>query len=641
MTTTRSGRPRRRGAGRWWVLTVTVPLLVCGPLAAAASAYLPGIAVTVPTPSPTDAATTPSAPETDTTTPATPSAPEPSPTPEPTPTPDPTDTQGPTPTPEPSGPQEPTSTPTTEVPSQTPTTSPSPGAPTPEVTDEPQTPVISPILPASSTSTQSAASWIIAVVVLAVAALVVTLLVRRAPTLRRTRPSAPPRRLSTAARLRTAVRPPTTVLPQTMPLPQAAPTLPYGLLAPSTTAAGVTFAAIEAVGEAMLDATYSVITIEAALLDIARVNAYPATGVVVLPTALFVSTRGGGELYTGAMSSGNNALLLHQVDALDHLVRAARAGDLTPAQILSSVHAIRTAPPPYSTPVRIAAYVLLCAGIAVILGASWAGTAIASVLGALVGAARLVIADVSRQRIPLVTVALAFGVSTTVFLLARLGWDPGILPSLIAPLVILLPGALLTTGIIELSAGQMMSGAGRLMTGFMQLVLLAVGIVAGALLVGVPKIVLDESHQPIGAIAPWIAVAAFGVGVVVHQCGRRESIPWILLVLYVAYGAQVIGEVFFGGVLSALIGAFVMTPVAIFVSRLPTGPAAAVSFLPAFWLLVPGALGLVGVASILGGDDNGGSTLVTTMATMVAIALGILAGSALGARSQFAARDVL
>ena len=66
------------------------------------------------------------------------------------------------------------------------------------------------------------------------------------------------------------------------------------------------------------------------------------------------------------------------------------------------------------------------------------------------------------------------------------------------------------------------------------------------------------------------------------------------VVLYVAYGAQVLGDVLFDGVLSALVGAAAMTPVAVIIARHRTGPPALVSFLPAFWLLVPGALGLIG-----------------------------------------------
>jgi hypothetical protein len=49
---------------------------------------------------------------------------------------------------------------------------------------------------------------------------------------------------------------------------------------------------------------------------------------------------------------------------------------------------------------------------------------------------------------------------------------------------------------------------------------------------------------------------------------------------------------------------------------------------------VPGALGLLGVADVLGGDSTAAASLVATLSTMVAIALGVLAGSALSNRMQ-------
>ena len=122
----------------------------------------------------------------------------------------------------------------------------------------------------------------------------------------------------------------------------------------------------------------------------------------------------------------------------------------------------------------------------------------------------------------------------------------------------------------------------------------------------------------------------YGTGVVFHNCARRPALPWILLVLVVAYAGQVVGGLFFGGVFSAFIGALLMTPVAMFAATRPTGPPALVGFLPGFWLLVPGALGLVGVTSILGDGAQALNTVVTAGTTMVAISLGVLAGIALG-----------
>jgi hypothetical protein len=45
-------------------------------------------------------------------------------------------------------------------------------------------------------------------------------------------------------------------------------------------------------------------------------------------------------------------------------------------------------------------------------------------------------------------------------------------------------------------------------------------------------------------------------------------------------------------------------------------------------MLVPGALGLVGVATLLDGGAGGISTLVSTASTMLGIALGVLLGLA-------------
>jgi len=127
-------------------------------------------------------------------------------------------------------------------------------------------------------------------------------------------------------------------------------------------------------------------------------------------------------------------------------------------------------------------------------------------------------------------------------------------------------------------------------------------------------------------VAPWIAVAVFGVGILVNRCARPRSAGWVLLVLYIAYGAQVLGDALLGSVLSAFVGAVVMTPVAVLISRVPGGPPPMVSFLPAYWLLVPGALGLEGVTSLLHGDVTGFATLTTTLTTMVAVSLGVLVG---------------
>jgi hypothetical protein len=170
-----------------------------------------------------------------------------------------------------------------------------------------------------------------------------------------------------------------------------------------------TLAAAETVGDAMIQAGYSVTTVRDALEDIARVNHLPASQVVVFPTALLVSARGEGEHRgehrTGAISSGEGRLLLDQVDELQRTVDAARLGVLDPASTIERIRRVREMPPTYGRVPRVVGYALLSGALAVMLGTTWTGVAVAVVLGALVGAALLVSERVPRRYGALITVS--------------------------------------------------------------------------------------------------------------------------------------------------------------------------------------------------------------------------------------------
>jgi uncharacterized membrane protein YjjP (DUF1212 family) len=383
-----------------------------------------------------------------------------------------------------------------------------------------------------------------------------------------------------------------------------------------------------AAGEAMVDAGHTVSSVADTLGEIAVAHGVGGAETVVLPTALLVSVPDGAGVATAAVSTGRRPLLLHQVDDLADVLRDATTGAVAPTRTTAAIAFLRAAAPPFGTMARLGGYLLLSVGLAALLGGSWVDLLVAGALGLAVGALQLAVGPMPSGVEVVLTVAAAFAVSAVVLLLARVVPELGVLPALVAPLVLFLPGGLLTTGVIELATGQMLSGAGRVAAGTMQLVLLAGGIVAAAALVGVPAVDLAGGAQALGPVAPWVGVALFGVGTVVFRCGRPRTMGWTIVVLAVAYGAQVVGDALFGGVLSAFVGALAMTPVALAVARFPSGPSPLASFLPAFWILVPGALGLVGVTSLLEGDDSGVSTLVTTVATMVAIAFGVVLGLA-------------
>jgi uncharacterized membrane protein YjjB (DUF3815 family) len=263
--------------------------------------------------------------------------------------------------------------------------------------------------------------------------------------------------------------------------------------------------------------------------------------------------------------------------------------------------------------------------------------AAAAVLGVVVGALKVMNRDQPILSAPLSVVAAGL-VSTLVFVAVKYGLPVEPRYALVPPLVTFLPGAMLAFGLVELTFGDMMSGSSRLITGIVQLVLLAFGLTAGALLVGYqPDNLLDGSREI--AVPLWksaTGVIVFGVGVYLHYSAPRRSLGWMLLVLLVAFAAQWFAAIFVGTEISGFFGMLAATPLGNLIQNRFRGPPSMVTFLPSFWLLVPGALGLASVKQLLT-DSAGLDGFISVVFAFTAIALGTLVGESLtkGLRETF------
>ena len=112
----------------------------------------------------------------------------------------------------------------------------------------------------------------------------------------------------------------------------------------------------------------------------------------------------------------------------------------------------------------------------------------------------------------------------------------------------------------------------------------------------------------------------FGIGAFVHFSGPPRSLGWLLVVLLAAWIGQQIGGRLVSDTLGAFFGALIATPVAAWVATRPSGPPALASFLPAFWLLVPGAVGLIGMAEFVGSNRAAGlDHFVNSLITFISI----------------------
>ncbi|GIM92214.1 threonine/serine ThrE exporter family protein [Paractinoplanes toevensis] len=379
-------------------------------------------------------------------------------------------------------------------------------------------------------------------------------------------------------------------------------------------------------GSALTAAGEAVNQIEDHLRAVATAYGAPHARVSVLPTYLVVALEPGRAATIEPTRQLRGGLRLDQTAALYAVLREAGEG-LTPEQGSRRVLEIVGQHPRFGRRLTIAGHALLTVGICLVLQPTWGDLVLAGLFGLLVGVLKQLGGRWPGIQL-IMPVAVAFVVAAITFLLAGPGWADADLRAMIAPLVTFLPGAALTMAVVELSAGEMITGASRLVSGGLQLMLLAFGITAATQVVPVPAdTLIDDPQNLIGWWAPWLGVLVIGVGTYLFHSAPKRSLPWLLLVLIVAWLGQCLGSQVFGGYLSGFFGALAMTPVAYFVERRPTGPPALVSFLPAFWLLVPGALGLIGVTEYLDQDTIAAAEdLLGTIWSMIAIALGVLCG---------------
>ena len=224
----------------------------------------------------------------------------------------------------------------------------------------------------------------------------------------------------------------------------------------------------------------------------------------------------------------------------------------------------------------------------------------------------------------------AFSVGCIIFVAAGEDLLEGPLRTLLAPIAVLLPGALIVTGMSELAAGAMVAGTARLVFGTVQLTLFTFGVLAAARVVGTETGELANLRvDELGAWAAWAGLLLVGVGVFLNVSAPRGALPWMLGLLAFTFLAQTGGQEFYGAPVGAFMGGLVAALGAAIVARLD-GPPPLVVFLPSFWLLVPGSLGLLGTTQLASETGDGFETAVGAAGVVVAIALGVLIGSAIG-----------
>lgn len=378
-----------------------------------------------------------------------------------------------------------------------------------------------------------------------------------------------------------------------------------------------------AFGTTLLAASQATPDIESDLRAVADAYGQRDLKLAVLPTLVLVSDSTHATVY----SDVGQPLRLDQVAALGQEVRRAAHEQPPPAQMIDRIRTIRAAPPRFRVATTIFGHTILTLGFGLVLNPTVTALPAYVVLGAIVGT---IVAFGSRLAtlsliLPVVT-AFLVTVLTAQLLAQWVGEDP--LRIVAPPLASFLPGLALTIAAVELTRGQIIAGASRLVYGTAQLVLLAFGVYAGMIVVG-GQLPTDADAPALGAWAPWVGIVLTGIGYALWASAPKGALPWVIAALAVAHGAQLLGNLVTGPELSGFIGALVVAPFARLAGRFPSAPPAIVLTICGFWILVPGALGFIGVTEAASHSEDATDALFTTAITVIAIAIGMLVGSGL------------
>jgi uncharacterized membrane protein YjjB (DUF3815 family) len=159
----------------------------------------------------------------------------------------------------------------------------------------------------------------------------------------------------------------------------------------------------------------------------------------------------------------------------------------------------------------------------------------------------------------------------------------------------------------------------------MQIAQLAFGILIAAQIAGIAdaNLVTTELNR-LGPSAPFIGVLVYGLGIWLNFAPPTKFLPWMVVMLYLAYGGQWVGNAVLGSYASGFGGGLTLILFALAISHRPNTPPTMSLVVPGFWLLVPGSLGFMGITQLLGTHSTG--VFTATLISMMSIAVGVQTG---------------
>jgi len=415
---------------------------------------------------------------------------------------------------------------------------------------------------------------------------------------------------------------------------------------PPTPGPGEAVGFILRLARALHNAGFSAHRLEATLSDVSRKLGLEAQ-FFSTPTSIMAAFGPPDAQRTHLIRAEPGSTNLRHLSGLDRIARDVMYGTLGPVDGSVRIERLLSEPARWGTRSVQLAFVLVSVAVASFLHVGLWDMLGAAIVGLICG--QIVTRSQKNRAWADITEPLsAFVIAAVAQLFAALTDSGSGYAITVAGLVVLLPGMMFTTGLIELSTRHLASGTARLSGALVTFLGLGFGVALGTKLgtgVGDWLVAHQILFHVANAAVPWWVE---GIGVVLAplcftvllQADDKEA-PWIVLSASAAYLTSRFAGRALGEELGAFLGALMVSAGSTFIARRrDTTPI--VTIVPGLLILVPGSIGLRSVTSFSQQKVVTGVETAFKVALIgVSLAAGVLAGRALTGALRRKRRDGL
>lgn len=261
-----------------------------------------------------------------------------------------------------------------------------------------------------------------------------------------------------------------------------------------------------------------------------------------------------------------------------------------------AINKIKSSPPPYGRLIELLGFMVSAGVFSIILDTSWTSAIAASFVGGIVYL--ITLWSLRSVYIRSTLEALVAFVATFITGLLSLQFDQiNISMTILASIIVFIPGLSITTALEEITARNLVSGTAKLFDALVSLFKQFFGVVMG--LAVLPLFIEINQREVINDVPQWVdyfAIIALAVSLTPAFKVRPKDVVLCVVVGFLSFYTTVLFS-FAGILVSIFMGTNVTVAVSKLISRLNNSPRL-VYLVPGIIMLVPGSKAFIGLSSV-------------------------------------------